>query len=169
MIGGALARPCISYPELFPSGTIWDRYPYLLPNLFSALIVFVGVVNGILFLEETHAEKKLRRDRGLELGNWILARVPRLRRCTDMRDEKLKMAEMEEEQPLIDHDEQLPGYRTSENTPQNSPRLKSTPASRLPRDSLDLREISAMESGRDSKIFTRPVILNIMSFGILAL
>ena len=78
-------------------------------------------------------------------------------------------AEMEEEQPLIDHDEQLPGYRTSENTPQNSPRLKSTPASRLPRDSLDLREISAMESGRDSKIFTRPVILNIMSFGILAL
>ena len=169
MIGGALARPCISYPELFPSGTIWDRSPYLLPNLFSALIVFVGVVNGILFLEETHAEKKLRRDRGLELGNWILARVPRLRRCTDMRDEKLKMAEMEEEQPLIDHDEQLPGYRTSENTPQHSPCLKSTPASRLPRDSLDLREISAMESGRDSKIFTRPVILNIMSFGILAL
>ena len=101
MIGGALARPCISYPELFPSGTIWDRYPYLLPNLFSAFVVFVGVVNGILFLEETHAEKKLRRDRGLELGNWILARMPNLRRCADLRDEKLKMAEVDEEVGVV--------------------------------------------------------------------
>ena len=71
MIGGALARPCISYPDLFPRGTIWDRYPYLLPNLFSAATVFVGLVVGLLFLEETHAEKKLQRDRGRELGNRI--------------------------------------------------------------------------------------------------
>ncbi|KAI1244423.1 hypothetical protein MGN70_014295 [Eutypa lata] len=164
MIGGALARPCISYPNLFPPGTIWDRYPYLLPNLFSALIVLVGVINGILFLEETHAEKKSRRDRGRELGNWILSGIPSLRKCAEVRDEKLKFAEMAEEQPLIDHDEQLPGYRTNENTPQNSPLLKSTPASRLP----DLDDIADDENDKDSRIFTRPVILNIMSFGILA-
>ena len=78
------------------------------------------------------------------------------------------MKEMEEERPLIDHDEQLPGYRTSENTPENSPRLKTAPAPRLPRESLNLEEMSA-ESNRESRIFTRPVILNIMSFGILAL
>lgn len=167
MIGGALARPCISYPEIFAPGTIWDRYPYLLPNLFSALIVLVGVVNGILFLEETHAEKKLRRDRGRELGDWILSGIPSLRKCAEFRDEKFKLAAdmAEEEQPLVDHDEQLPGYRTNENSPQNSPLLKSTRGSRLP----NLDNISASEDARDSRIFTRPVILNIMSFGILAL
>ncbi|RYP90099.1 hypothetical protein DL770_003791 [Monosporascus sp. CRB-9-2] len=168
MIGGALARPCISYPDLFTPGTIWERFPYLLPNLFSAVIVFIGVVNGILFLEETHAEKKSRRDRGLELGNWILSCIPRLPKCTDIRDEKSKLAEMAETQPLMDHDEQLPGYRTNENSPQNSPLLKSTPATRIPRDSLYLEAVCDSEDSRDSRIFTRPVILNIMSFGILA-
>lgn len=170
MIGGALARPCVSYPTLFAPGTIWDRYPYLLPNLFSALIVLVGVINGLLFLQETHAEKKSRRDRGVELGNWILSGIPSLRKCAEVRDEKLKLAEVEdEEQPLIDHDEQLPGYRTNENSPENSPVLKSTPSSQLSEDPLDLEGFTVGGGARDSRIFTRPVILNILSFGILAL
>ena len=50
-IGGALARPCISYPQFFAKGTIWDRFPYLLPNLFSAATVFIGVIVGLLFLQ----------------------------------------------------------------------------------------------------------------------
>src|SRR5689334_23256394 len=66
MIGGALARPCDSYPSLFSPGSIWDRYPYLLPNVFSAVIVLIGVVNGLLFLAETHAERRPRRNRGIE-------------------------------------------------------------------------------------------------------
>ncbi|RYP75763.1 hypothetical protein DL771_002250 [Monosporascus sp. 5C6A] len=134
----------------------------------GAVIVFIGVVNGILFLEETHAEKKLRRDRGLELGNWILSCIPCLPKCTKVRDEKSKLADMGETQPLMDHDEQLPGYRTNENSPQNSPLLKSTHATRIPRDSLYLEAVCDSEDSRDSRIFTRPVILNIMSFGILA-
>ncbi|RYP78604.1 hypothetical protein DL769_003165 [Monosporascus sp. CRB-8-3] len=134
----------------------------------GAVIVFIGVVNGILFLEETHAEKKLRRDRGLELGNWILSCISCLPKCTEVRDEKSKLAEMAETQPLMDDDEQLPGYRTNENSPQNSPLLKSTPATRIPRDSLYLEAVCDSDDNRDSRIFTRPVILNIMSFGILA-
>lgn len=167
MIGGALARPCISYPSLFPAGSIWDKYPYLLPNLFSAFIVLIGVVNGILFLEETHCEKKLKRDRGLELGNWILSGLPIFRKCAESRDEKSKLAEMEAE-PLLDHDEQLPGYQTNENSPENSPRLRSASVPSISWETLDL------ESGQEelnlgiSRIFTRPVVLNIVSFGILA-
>ncbi|KAI0387688.1 MFS general substrate transporter [Hypomontagnella monticulosa] len=167
MIGGALARPCISYPSLFPAGSIWDKYPYLLPNLFSAFIVLIGVINGILFLEETHCEKKLKRDRGLELGNWILSGLPIFRKCTESRDEKSKLAEMEAE-PLLDHDEQLPGYQTNENSPENSPRLRSASVPSVAWDALDL------ENGQEdlnlgiSGIFTRPVVLNIVSFGILA-
>lgn len=168
MIGGALARPCISYPGLFLPGSIWDKYPYLLPNLFSAFIVLIGVINGVLFLEETHAGKKQKPDRGLELGNWILSGLPIFRKCTEPRDEKSKMAEMEA-QPLIDHEEQLPGYRTNENSPESSPRIRSASVASVPWDALDL------ENGREnlslgiSKIFTRSVVLNIVSFGILAL
>ncbi|KAI1142304.1 MFS general substrate transporter [Hypoxylon sp. FL0543] len=168
MIGGALARPCISYPSLFSPGTIWDRYPYLLPNLFSAFVVFIGVVNGILFLEETHAEKKLSRDRGLELGNWILSGLPILRKCAEPRDEKSKLAEMET-QPLIDHDdEQLPGYRTNENSPESSPRIRSASVPSISWDSLDLEGGRVDSNLGISRIFNRPVILNIISFGILA-
>lgn len=162
MIGGALARPCISYPGLFERGTIWDKYPYLLPNLFSAFVVLIGVVNGLLFLEETHAEKKMSRDRGLEIGQWILARLPK-GRCTEPRGEKTKIAHSpDEEQPLLDHTNRdlPPGYRTRDNSPAGSPRLIS-------QDSLDVKGVS--QSPGISNIFTRQVVLNIMSFGILAL
>ncbi|KAI1769509.1 MFS general substrate transporter [Hypoxylon sp. FL1150] len=167
MIGGALARPCISYPSLFPPGSIWDRYPYLLPNLFSAFIVLVGVVNGILFLEETHAGKKTQPDRGLKLGNWILSCLPGFGKCTESRDEKTKLAEMES-QPLLDHDEQLPGYRTNENSPESSPRLRSASVASGSWDALDLEDGSETPNLGISRIFTRPVVLNIISFGILA-
>ncbi|KAI1339155.1 major facilitator superfamily domain-containing protein [Xylariaceae sp. FL0016] len=170
-IGGALARPCISYPSLFMPGTIWDRYPYLLPNLFSAFIVVIGVVNGILFLEETHSERKHLPDRGLAVGKWILSWVPRFGKCAEPRDEKSKLAEHEDDEmrPLIDHDEQLPGYRTTENTPENSPRLRSASVASISQASLvDLSERRPHHGVGITRIFTRPVVLNIVSFGILA-
>ncbi|KAI1752608.1 MFS general substrate transporter [Xylaria castorea] len=169
MIGGALARPCISYPNLFPPGTIWDRYPYLLPNLFSAFVVLVGVINGLLFLEETHAQKKMERDRGLELGDWILSKLTGFRKCTEPRDEKSKLSDHEDEmRALINHDEQLPTYRTNENTPASSPRLRSASAPTITQDSLDLTQSSEHMGVGFSKTFTRPVIMNIISFGIIA-
>ncbi|KAI1153981.1 major facilitator superfamily domain-containing protein [Nemania diffusa] len=169
MIGGALARPCISYPNLFSPGTIWDRYPYLLPNLFSAFIVLIGVINGLLFLEETHSQKKMERDRGLEFGNWILEKLARFRKCAEARDEKSKLKDRDDEmQPLLDHDEQLPTYRTNENTPANSPRLKSVSAPTITQDALDLTQAREDVGVGFSRTFTRPVVLNIISFGILA-
>ncbi|KAI5868528.1 MFS general substrate transporter [Durotheca rogersii] len=167
MIGGALARPCISYPSLFPAGSIWDKYPYLLPNLFSAFVVLVGVINGILFLEETHVEMKSRPDRGLELGNWILSALPNFRGCAEPRDEKSKFSVIEE-QPLLDHDEQLPGYRTNESSPDSSPRLRSASVPSVSWDELDLERRSEESNLGISRIFTRPVVINIVSFGILA-
>ncbi|KAI0489995.1 MFS general substrate transporter [Xylaria cf. heliscus] len=170
IIGGALARPCINYPNIFSPGTIWERFPYLLPNLFSAFIVLVGVINGFLFLEETHAHKKMERDRGLELGRWILSKLPSFRKCTEPRDEKSKLPDRDSEtRPLIDHDEQLPTYRTNENTPASSPRLRSASAPKITQDALDLTQSSEQHMGVGfSRTFTRPVILNIISFGILA-
>ncbi|ROT40694.1 MFS general substrate transporter [Sodiomyces alkalinus F11] len=162
MIGGALARPCISYPNLFARGTIWDKYPYLLPNLFSAATVCCGVIIGLLFLEETHSEKKYRRDRGVELGKHFMSWM-RPRNCQ-------LASKKAEKQALLDDDaddDELPGYRTTE----NSPRLNTTSAPE-PRESLDLNfsRYNVAEAAAEPKptVFTRPVVLNIISYGILA-
>lgn len=175
-IGGALARPCKFYPSIFPAGSIWDKFPYLLPNLFSAAAVVIGVVVGILFLEETHPIQKYQRDPGLELGKRLLASL-KFRKDAS---ESGKTYPLDEEEPLIDSDDQLPGYRTTE----TSPRLKSVlarsdlPDALEPLDSPDANKRRAMraasvshsEANRSaSKIFTKPIILNTISFGILAL
>ncbi|KAK2038176.1 major facilitator superfamily transporter [Colletotrichum somersetense] len=157
-IGGALARPVVNYPWFFDAGTIWDRYPYLLPNLFSAATVFCGVIIGLLFLEETHAECKKRRDPGVELGKRILSWV-----STKSCQIPVRKAE---KQALLDEDE-LPGYRTTENSPQL---VGSTSAIPEPTETLDLSDAANSDEVNEQpkKIFTRPVILNIISYGILA-
>ncbi|QUC16974.1 uncharacterized protein UV8b_01215 [Ustilaginoidea virens] len=171
MIGGALARPCISYPNLFRPGTIWDRYPYLLPNLFSAATVFFGVVVGLLFLEETHASKKQQKDRGRELGDRLVKLVQNMSICHGLR------RTIEKESLLANNsltgyntagrlgpteaDEPLPAYQSRENSPKLAPRAvsTSTPASMNGGSGL----------GRQRNVvFTKPVVMNIMSYGILA-
>lgn len=176
MIGGALARPCISYPELFARGTIWDRFPYLLPNLFSAITVFVGVIIGILFLEETHAQKKHQRDRGLELGNYLVSFVCRFGKCRyrERTPEKQGLLEGEHSAGYYqehgvgdgcldtaannasDSEEALPAYRSQDSSPKLLPQPDAQPAE------------TASSPAPESKIFTKPVIMNIVSYGILA-
>jgi hypothetical protein len=166
MIGGALAKPVETLPSIFAPGSLWDRFPYLLPNLFSAICVLIGVVIGILFLEETHAEKKLERDRGLELGKVVLSYLPgRNREVNDT-----SRAKNAEEQPLLfEIDESLPGYLTNE-TSLGSPSTSNTSL----RDSVDLGEASDgqppnPEPKQAARIFTKPVVTIIASYGILAL
>ncbi|RDA83193.1 hypothetical protein CP532_1230, partial [Ophiocordyceps camponoti-leonardi (nom. inval.)] len=166
IIGGALARPCISYPDLFPRGTIWDRYPYLLPNLFSAATVLVGVVIGILFLDETHSAKKLQRDHGRELGRRLVALFRRAAICKCRGRGVEKQCLLVPESPkrgvygacdreraddnLPDMDEPLPAYRSHESSPKLSPQPGRAP------------------TATSIVTFTRPVVLNIISYGILA-
>lgn len=160
MIGGALARPCISYPSMFSPGTIWEKYPYLLPNVFSAVAVLCGLVIGILFLEETHAGMKTKRDAGIELGkritNWLST-------TTTTCEGSAKKAE---KQPLLEPEfDQLPAYRSTESSPQ----LTSSPETDSP-EPLDLEGQQQTPPGaKEQKIFTKPVILNIVSYGVLAL
>lgn len=163
MIGGALAKPVENLPALFSPGTIWERFPYLLPNLFSSVCVFIGLLIGVLFLEETHAEKRLRRDRGLELGNYLLSRLPR------RRVEATKAEEAEEQPLLFETDEQLPGYLTANSS-------RNTTDDLVGRCSLDLEASNQGSRGRTMKsekppvkIMTRSIILIIASYGILAL
>lgn len=174
MIGGALARPCISYPNIFARGTIWDRYPYLLPNLFSAVAVFVGVVTGILFLEETHTLKKHRRDRGREAGDWLASKVAMLfgrKRHSNRAPEKQALlggehSDCDISDVLSDSDESLPVYRSQE----SSPRLQPQPDPELGEPIPVPAQPPVNGPGSPGfKTFTRPVIMNIVSYGILAL
>ncbi|KAK7956208.1 uncharacterized protein PG986_005430 [Apiospora aurea] len=167
MIGGALAKPCETYPNLFAKGSIWDAYPYLLPNLFSAFVVLVGVITGFLFLEETHYEKKRQQDRGVELGNWLIAKATGVWSWRTGTERDSKFSSDSEYQPLLAPEEQLPGYRTTENSPANSPRINTArPVVEQP-EALNLDEMSAANA-TNSKKFTRPVLLNVAAFGILA-
>jgi len=162
MIGGALARPCISYPELFACGTVWDRYPYLLPNLFSACTVFIGVVIGILFLEETHAAKKGHRDRGREVGDFLASKCPNIRSfsCRERSPEKQSLLNVERlSGEEASDDECLPEYQSQSSSPKLVPQADPEPIEQVPYQVPD---------APPAKIFTKPVIMNIVSYGILA-
>ncbi|GCF00621.1 hypothetical protein ZYGM_001227 [Zygosaccharomyces mellis] len=54
-------------------------YPYLLPNIVVSIFLVIGLVNAILFLEETHPDLKFRRDYGVDFGDFIKLHVFRIR------------------------------------------------------------------------------------------
>lgn len=55
-IGGTFADPHESWPNAFPKGSLFDRFPYLLPNLVCGALLFVSIVMGFILLEETHPD-----------------------------------------------------------------------------------------------------------------
>ncbi|KAJ8127477.1 hypothetical protein O1611_g6158 [Lasiodiplodia mahajangana] len=58
-MGGFLAQPATFYPSLFPADGLFGRYPYLLPNLVSVVVIVLAIVQGIIFLEETNPRSSL--------------------------------------------------------------------------------------------------------------
>ncbi|KAF3360115.1 hypothetical protein VDGD_00570 [Verticillium dahliae] len=55
-IGGTMADPHKSWPEAFPVGSLFYNFPYLLPNLVCAALLFVSIVLGWFLLQETHPD-----------------------------------------------------------------------------------------------------------------
>ena len=164
-LGGALAQPCESYPTLFSRGTIFDQFPFLLPNLVCAVVLGFGVLIGILFLEETHEDKKYRRDVGLELGAYILKYF---RKSSDdaMLDKDGHV--MTEESLTLLEDEPPPGYRTTEASPRDPSSRSHSPNVRSPPWPLKDETRPKCRSPGVRKAFTKQVWLNIVGYGILA-
>ncbi|KAK1854855.1 MFS multidrug transporter [Colletotrichum chrysophilum] len=80
LLGGFLADPVTSHPDLFgpgsriggPDGVQWMmEYPYALPYLMSASFLFLAAMGVILGLDETHVALRDSRDRGREIGRYI--------------------------------------------------------------------------------------------------
>lgn len=52
-IGGTFADPHQTWPQAFPRGSLFDKFPYLLPNLLCAVLLFISIILGYFLLEET--------------------------------------------------------------------------------------------------------------------
>ena len=157
-LGGALALPCEAYPWLFPRGSIWDKYPFLLPNLVCVIILLLGITNGFLFLEETHTDLRHKEDTGRKCGNALLAWIF----GTEKKSASDKETEAFDVYRTLSVDPPPPGYQSTE----NSPRLCSTPAPSMESDV----EVSgtAKEDRGVLKTFNKQVVLIIIGYGILA-
>lgn len=59
-IGGTFADAHESWPDVFPKGSLFERFPYLLPNLLCAALLAASVVLGFFLLEETHPDMQPR-------------------------------------------------------------------------------------------------------------
>ena len=159
-MGGALAMPCEAYPWLFPKGSLFDKYPFLLPNLVCVVVLFFGITTGLLFLEETHVAMKDRRDVGLEAGDFLLERCFGIQVTRSYHD-KLA-AHIADELDGLTMEDPPPGYCSTE----GSPKLCST---------LKAPITSDIESGFSEKgsrgcfvPFNRQVVLIIIGYAILA-
>nr|POE63005.1 positive regulator of purine utilization [Quercus suber] len=186
-LGGALADPVRNYPAFFHAGTMFDRYPYLLTNLVCAAVVIFSLSVGVLFLEETHEDKRTRRDVGLEIGSRMIERFRKIVPLACFVAERDTRSSEFEAVGLMNEELPPPGYSSTV----ASPILGSTEPGDLPpayqsqagspRISLELldnsEEMADPEAMRQhpqkanagiSAAFTKQVMLNIAGFGILA-
>ncbi|KAF2110684.1 major facilitator superfamily domain-containing protein [Lophiotrema nucula] len=157
-LGGVLADPATSFPSVF-QGTIFDSFPYLLSNLVCTAVVVFGLITGILFLEETHEDKKLERDRGIEIGRWILNKVRRHPSYAPLTDKDGSLDEMRS--MLDNHGPRV--YRSI----YSSPTLCSSRTSIAEPPDFSL-EKGCQPKPKVREAFTKQVLLNIVGYGILA-
>lgn len=143
-------------------GTILGAFPFLLPNIVCALVVVFGLAVGVLFLQETHEDKKYDEDRGLETGKWLLRKVWRAEADAAFNEKDASRDEMSA--MLEDHDINTHAYRSTD----SSPTLCSTRTSMSepPAFSLDQEKAPAPTV---RQAFTKQVCLNILCYGLLAL
>jgi hypothetical protein len=157
-LGGVLANPAESM-ETF-KGTVFEKFPYLLPNLFCAGVVVFGLTVGILFLEETHEDRKFDRDTGLEAGQWILRKVWNRDGDASFEDKDAVLDEMRS--MLEDHD----AYSSTRSSPTLCSSSVRTSMSEPPAMVLD-KEMQPAPTVRGA--FTKQICLVVVCYGILAL
>lgn len=166
-IGGCLADPVSNYPNIFPRGTIWEFYPYLLPNVVSAVVVLFGLAIGVLFLEETHEKKRDNRDLGLEIGHWLSQKLRP--RQSHVGYTKLEEASYEETAALMQDNSHPPSYDAGHKSCA-SPTAEYENHGVQDPTSIDAE--LAYENSRSPpscfSAFNKQVLLNVVAYGILA-
>ena len=121
---------------------------------------------GILFLEETHVNRKYKQDVGLKIGEWITRRCRRENSCQF--SDKAGDAHFTETTSLLYEDDEPPGYRTTDGTPRQQVSRSQSPSNARLRLNLRDKEGLKLQPNGLKQAFTRQVILNILGYGILA-
>lgn len=137
--GGFFARPAEQYPGLFGDSWLFNKYPFLLPNLMACLFFFISVVVAILFLHETLETKRHEKDWGLKLGEKISQPFHKKPHYHHERHHRPSFVDAEASAPLLPSSGAVPKTRKSDPPP-------------------TVREI-----------FTRQVTVNIVAYTFLAL
>ena len=120
---------------------------------------------GVLFLEETHEQKKTRRDVGLEVGQWMLGHFSTRKESPYY--EKSHEVHVEEARFLLEED-LPPGYCTREGSPRY-PLSRATSPNASHKGCKRECESRVQNKPRGAQAaFTKQVILNIIGYGLLA-
>ncbi|KAF2673980.1 MFS general substrate transporter [Microthyrium microscopicum] len=161
IIGGFLADPVSNYPGLFgknsffggDNGVQWMiHYPYALPNLLSACFLIGSGLIVLLALKETHPVLKERPDWGIELRKLIMKKV-------------FKRQEQDMKYMPVPTDESAFNPFTPEVELQETP--VSSPTRIAPRPPVIRKKTPQKLPFR--RIFTRNVVLTLLSRGLLAM
>jgi hypothetical protein len=164
-LGGVLSDPVKSYPDFFDSNGLFGKYPYLLPNLVCTAIVVLGLFVGLLFLEETHEDKRGRTDLGLKAGQWLLDNLM----FWKSKDSAPKVGYVEETLScLADDDENEKPRFNSVLQSTHAPTVDTTPLHIVAAEMSDTKS-HASKPFSWHQGFTKQVKLIILSYGILAL
>jgi hypothetical protein len=124
--------------------------------------VLFGLTVGVLFLEETHEDRKYDRDCGREAGQWLLRKTWRRGVDAPFSDKDATLDELSS--MLENHDDTTQAYRSTS----SSPTLCSTRTSISDPPPFALsKEVSSPPTVRQA--FTTQVCLNIVCYGVLAL
>ncbi|KAI9708569.1 MAG: hypothetical protein M1828_002696 [Chrysothrix sp. TS-e1954] len=153
-LGGALADPVNNFPLAFPRGTIFEKFPYLLPNLVCGAVVLFSLAIGTLFLKETNEKMKDRRDLGLEIGRWILS-LFNSNKPEDITYYEFAAASSDETATLLQNNIQPPGYTSKQK-------------SSKPSMCKSMKYDEAIPANGALKTFNTQVKLHIYAYGILA-
>lgn len=66
-LGGILANPAKTHPDLFGNSRFFQKFPYALPNLVTSSLFFFGFVAGIFFLRVSTSSASFHRSGRLTL------------------------------------------------------------------------------------------------------
>ncbi|KAE9963937.1 hypothetical protein EG328_010910 [Venturia inaequalis] len=162
-LGGVLSDPVKSYPDYFDPNGLFGKYPYLLPNLVCTAIVLLGLIVGLLFLEETHEDKRGRTDPGLKVGQWIVDNL----KFWKSKESACKVGYLEETLSyLADDDSEKLNYGAgicSAHAP-----LTAAPSSAIAATDIADTKSQSTKPVSWRQGFTKQVKLIILSYGILA-
>ncbi|KAF3921516.1 hypothetical protein AA313_de0200628 [Arthrobotrys entomopaga] len=119
IIGGFLSEPAKKYPTIFPKGGFFDRHPFALPNLFTAVMLFNAFIFGVLFLDETLVGQRHRYDPGRLVGKKIEAWLDSLLSCFGIESNESQkhspIQTQDEETAALNHHRRLSIKSTSNN------------------------------------------------------